>query len=425
MITCLGGNGREVRVGLKSSIRYAPPQVISCRKMFNVSSVPSEVFDQTADLQLKWLQLVCGECEVKGKFCRFKIVKSNSTGDEIECFGDLNPLTKELRSRQDTLMHADIKKITNQFKDKVGQGGYGTVYKGQLSYDVHVAVKILNNTKDNGEEFINEVGIIGTIHHINVVRLVGYCAEGFRRALIYEFLPNDSLEKFASSDHKKRSLGWKKLLEIAMGIAKGIEYLHQGCDQQILHFDIKPHNILLDDNLNPKISDFGQAKLCSKEQSVVSMMTARGTIGYIAPKVFSRNFGNVSHKSDIYSFGMLLLEVVGGKKNFDVMVSSTNQVYFPEWIYNCLEKGEELGIHIQDEGDAKIAKKLAIVRLWCIQWYPVDRPSMHVVIQILEGDGDTLIKPPNPFASTNPTMTTGQASGRPFNSELVVIVESE
>ncbi|KAI8565002.1 hypothetical protein RHMOL_Rhmol03G0226500 [Rhododendron molle] len=321
--------------------------------------------------------------------------------------------------------YADIKKITNQFKEKVGQGGYGTVYKGQLSNDVYVAVKILNSTKENGEDFINEVGIIGTIHHVNVVRLVGYCADGFRRALIYEFLPNDSLEKFASSNHRKRSLGWKKLLEIATGIAKGIEYLHQGCNQQILHFDIKPHNILLDDNLNPKISDFGQAKLCSKERSVVSMTTARGTIGYIAPEVFSRNFGNVSYKSDIYSFGMLLLEVVGGKKNFDVMVSSTNQVYFPEWIYNCLEKGEELGIHIQDEGDAKIAKKLAIVGLWCIQWYPVDRPSMHVVIQMLEGDGDTLIKPPNPFASTNPTMTTGQASGRPFNSELEVIVESE
>ncbi|KAI8565028.1 hypothetical protein RHMOL_Rhmol03G0229100 [Rhododendron molle] len=103
------------------------------------------------------------------------------------------------------------------------------------------------------------------------------------------------------------------------------------------------------------------------------MTTARGTIGYIAPEVFSRNFRNVSYKSDIYSFGMLLLEMVGGKKNFEVMVNSTNPIYFPEWIYNCLDSGEELRIRIQDEGDAKIAKKLAIVRLWCIQWYPVDR----------------------------------------------------
>ncbi|RVW33869.1 Rust resistance kinase Lr10 [Vitis vinifera] len=125
------------------------------------------------------------------------------------------------------------------------------------------------------------------------------------------------------------------------GIAKGIEYLHQGCDQRILHFDIKPHNILLDHNFNPKISDFGLAKLCSKEQSAVSMTVARGTIGYIAPEVLSKNFRNVSYKSDVYSFGMLLLEMVGGRKNIDVSVESTSQVYFPEWIYNHLDIGEE------------------------------------------------------------------------------------
>ncbi|KAF7149055.1 hypothetical protein RHSIM_Rhsim03G0202700 [Rhododendron simsii] len=443
-VTCLDGDGREVYAEYGEGLVYDQfglpglPPMLSCRKMYDLS-VPNEALHQ-ADLQLKWHQRVEGKflghdleiaCATLGSFLLLVIFiamywfyrqKKIKRKDhlKIERFLEDYRALKPAR-----YSYADIKKITNQFKDKVGQGGYGTVYRGQLSNDVYVAVKILNSTMGNGEEFINEVGIIGTIHHVNVVRLVGYCADGFRRALIYEFLPNDSLEKFASSDRDKRLLGWKKLLEIAMGIAKGIEYLHQGCDQQILHFDIKPHNILLDENLNPKITDFGLAKLCSKEQSVVSMTTARGTIGYIAPEVFSRNFGNVSYKSDIYSFGMLLLEMVGGKKNFDVMVNSTNQIYFPEWIYNRLDSGEELGIHIQDEGDAKIAKKLAIVGLWCIQWYPVDRPSMHGVIQMLEGDGDTLIKPPNPFASTNPTLATGQASGRPFNSELEVIVESE
>ncbi|KAI8565022.1 hypothetical protein RHMOL_Rhmol03G0228500 [Rhododendron molle] len=419
--TCLGGDGREVyaeKGEMSIGYSYDPPLMLSCRKIYNLS-VPIKAFHQ-ADLQLKWPRQVCDlKCETEGKFFGQKKIKRKDH-QKIETFlADYRALKPARYS------YADIKKITNQFKDKVGQGGYGIVYRGQLSNDVYVAVKILNSTKENGEEFINEVGIIGTIHHVNVVRLVGYCADGFRRALIYEFLPNDSLEKFVSSDRDKRLLGWKKLLEIAMGIAKGIEYLHQGCDQQILHFDIKPHNILLDENLNPKITDFGLAKLCSKEQSVVSMTTARGTIGYIAPEVFSRNFGKVSYKSDIYSFGMLLLEMVGGKKNFDAMVNSTNQIYFPEWIYNRLESGEELEIHIQDEGDAKIAKKLAIIGLWCIQWYPVDRPSMHGVIQMLEGDGDTLIKPPNPFASTNPTLATGQASGRPFNNELEVIVEFE
>jgi serine/threonine protein kinase len=296
--------------------------------------------------------------------------------------------------------YIDIKKITNQFTDKLGEGAYGTVFKGKLSTEVHVAVKILNTSKGNGEEFINEVGTMGTIHHVNVVRLVGFCADGFRRALVYEFLPNDSLEKLISSrDTKNSVLNWDKLQDISLGVAKGIEYLHQGCDQRIVHFDIKPHNVLLDQNFNPKISDFGLAKLCSKDQSAVSMTTARGTMGYIAPEVFSRNFGNVSSKADVYSFGILLLEIVGGRKNVDIMVENTSQVYFPEWIYNLLEQKEDIRIFIEDDGDAKIAKKLAIVGLWCIQWHPMNRPSMNDVVKMLEGEGDKLTMPPNPFAS--------------------------
>ena len=172
--------------------------------------------------------------------------------------------------------YAEIK-ITNQFQDKLGEGGYETVYKGKLSEEIYVAVKILNNSKGDGEEFINEVGIKGRIHHVHVVRLVGFCADGFSQALIYELLPNESLEKFIFSRKiTSHSLGWKKLQDIALGIAKGIEYLHQGCDQRILHFDIKPHNVLLYHNFNPKISDFGLAKLCYREQNAVSMIVARG-----------------------------------------------------------------------------------------------------------------------------------------------------
>ncbi|THG06701.1 hypothetical protein TEA_002719 [Camellia sinensis var. sinensis] len=260
--------------------------------------------------------------------------------------------------------YAEIKKITDNFKEKLGQGGYGTVYKGKFANDVHIAAKILNNVKGNGDDFINEVETIGRIHHVNVVRLVGYCADGFKRALVYEYLPNDSLEKFISSNQEKCSLGWERLQGIALGIAKGIEYLHQGCDQRILHFDIKPHNILLDHNFNPKISDFGLAKLCSKEQSAVSMTAARGTVGYIAPEVFSRNFGNVSYKSDVYSFGMLLLEMVGGRKNTYVTTQNTSEVYFPEWIYDRLN--HEQGIVVEEDGDAKIVKRITIVGLWCI-----------------------------------------------------------
>jgi serine/threonine protein kinase len=140
--------------------------------------------------------------------------------------------------------YTDIKRISNQFIEKFGKSAYGTVFKGKLSNETHVAVKILNTFKENGEEFINEVGTLGRIHHVNVVLLVGFCTDGFIRALVYEFLPNDSLEKFISSRAtKSRILNWDKLQNIALGIAKGIEYIHLRCDQRIIHLDIKPHNV--------------------------------------------------------------------------------------------------------------------------------------------------------------------------------------
>ncbi|XP_057434596.1 rust resistance kinase Lr10-like isoform X2 [Lotus japonicus] len=331
--------------------------------------------------------------------------------------------------------YADIKRITHQFKEKLGEGAHGAVYKGKLSTQILVAVKILNNSEgDDGTEFINEVGTMGKIHHVNVVRLLGFCADGFHRALVYDFFPNGSLQNFiisaSNNKDKKTFLGWEKLQEIALGIATGIDYLHQGCDQRILHFDINPHNVLLDDTLTPKITDFGLAKLCSKNRSTVSMTAARGTLGYMAPEVFSRNFGNVSYKSDIYSYGMLLLEMVGGRKN---IVNNTTgqendsvQVLYPDWIHGLLE-GKDMHVPIDDEeGDCGIAKKLAIVGLWCIQWHPMHRPSMKTVMQMLHGEGDKLKVPTNPFqpkASTSTSTSSTIVAAKRLNLELEVIQE--
>ncbi|WRX09569.1 Protein kinase domain - like 10 [Theobroma cacao] len=194
--------------------------------------------------------------------------------------------------------------MTNEFKKKLGQGGYGRVYKGELENGVPVAVKVLDNSRGNGEDFTNEVSTIGRIYHVNVVRLFGYCADGSNRALVYEFMPNKSLDKFIFPVNSNRpKLSWGKLQDIAIGVAKGIEYLHQGCDPRILHFDIKPQNILLDIDFNTKISYFGLAKLFPKKESDVSITAVRGTMGYIAPEVyFSGNIGNVSYKTDVYSF---------------------------------------------------------------------------------------------------------------------------
>ncbi|RZC86486.1 hypothetical protein C5167_030564 [Papaver somniferum] len=326
--------------------------------------------------------------------------------------------------------HAEIKKITNKFKTKLGQGGYGSVFEGKLSNNTQVAVKILDNSDggNNGEEFVNEVATIGRIHHLNVVRLLGFCVQGSMRALIYEFMPNSSLDKliFSAGREDQKLVGWQKLQKIAIGIARGIEYLHQGCDQRILHFDIKPQNILLDQNFTPKISDFGLAKLCSKGEDSgisVSMAATRGTLGYIAPEVVSRNFGTISYKSDVYSFGMLLLEMARGKKNTETKIETDgNEEYFPEWIYNCLIRGEDMGIQVEVD-DVDIVKKLVTVALWCIQWNPVDRPSMNAVLHMLEGNTENLVMPPNPFASTSSLPSSTSVLNHQRETELTVILE--
>ncbi|KAK0575036.1 hypothetical protein LWI29_033016 [Acer saccharum] len=226
--------------------------------------------------------------------------------------------------------YSQIKQMTNSFKVKLGQGGYGGVYKGRLHDGRDVAVKVLNESKGNGEEFINEVASISRTSHVNVVNLFGYCFQGRKRALIYEFVPNGSLEKFIYQKNPNyKQLKWEKLYQIAVGIARGLEYLHRGCNTRILHFDIKPHNILLDEDFNPKISDFDLAKIFPGRESVIPMTGACGTIGYIAPEVSCREFGEVSHKSDVYSYGMMVLEMVGRRKNLDVGVGKTSEIYFP------------------------------------------------------------------------------------------------
>ncbi|ONI21763.1 hypothetical protein PRUPE_2G087300 [Prunus persica] len=289
-VPCLRGSPGYRVHGISSDddLFYNLPYLKSCTRMYDALSLPFPTWDR--------------ECEARGKRCR---LKDNGINSEVECVhlkkasktmefvaagatlgsslllvlviavyrvNSANQKEKENQLKIERFLedykalkpsrysYADIKRITNQFKDKLGQGAYGTVFKGKLSSEFFVAVKVLNNSKGNGEEFVNEVGMMGHIHHVNVVRLVGFCADGFRRALVYEFFPNVSLQDFISSADSKHSfLGWEKLHDIAVGIAKGIEYFHQGCDHRILHFDIKPHNVLLDHNFTPKISDFGLA----------------------------------------------------------------------------------------------------------------------------------------------------------------------
>ncbi|XP_062079018.1 LEAF RUST 10 DISEASE-RESISTANCE LOCUS RECEPTOR-LIKE PROTEIN KINASE-like 2.1 [Humulus lupulus] len=293
--------------------------------------------------------------------------------------------------------YRDIRKMTKGFKEKLGEGGFGTVYKGQLSSGPFVAVKMLEKSKTNGQDFINEVATIGRIHHVNVVRLIGFCVEGARQALIYDFMSNGSLEKYIFSREKMSvSLSYTKVFEISLGIARGIEYLHQGCDMQILHFDIKPHNILLDENFIPKISDFGLARSCSLDNSLVSLTVARGTIGYIAPELFYKNIGRVSNKADVYSFGMMLMEMANQRKNVNALTKNSSHVYIPLLIHKQFNKGNDIEVdeHVTEE-ESKTIKKMAIVALWCIQLKPCDRPTMSQAIEMLESNLECLQVPPN------------------------------
>ncbi|KAB1205175.1 hypothetical protein CJ030_MR7G021997 [Morella rubra] len=308
--------------------------------------------------------------------------------------------------------YKEIKKMTNNFKDKLGEGGYGTVFKGTLRSGQLVAVKMLGKAKANGQEFISEVATIGRIHHVNIVQLVGFCVKGAERALVYEFMPKGSLNKYIFSQKEGIFLSSEKLYDIALGVAHGIEYLHRGCDMQILHFDIKPHNILLDDNFTPKVSDFGLARLYAVNDSIVSLTAVRGTLGYMAPELFYKNIGGLSYKADVYSFGMMLMEMAGRRKNVNVSIDHSSQVYFPTWVYDQLQDGKDIEIDNVTEEEKDICKKMIIVALWCIQMKPSYRPSMHEVVGTLEGELECLQMPPKPFISSpeRPTEDVGDRS---------------
>ncbi|KAK4711328.1 hypothetical protein R3W88_005841 [Solanum pinnatisectum] len=307
--------------------------------------------------------------------------------------------------------YSHIKRMTRGFKEKLGEGGYGSVYKGKLQSGRDVAVKMLNKPKAGGQDFMNEVATIGRIHHVNVVGLMGYCVEGTKGALVYDFMPNGSLDN------------WQRKYDIILGVARGIGYLHRGCDVRILHFDIKPHNILLDENFIPKISDFELAKLYPTDNSIVTLTAARGTIGYVAPELISRSIGTISYKVDVYSFGMLLMEMLDLKRH-EVANEENSSQYFPYYIYNKFNKGKEI---VVDEGanddEKKMVRKLALVALWCIQTNPIQLPSMSRVLEMLEGEVEVLEVPPLPL-QPQPIVHQIMGSSMTFSSDSMALLES-
>ncbi|KAL5982671.1 hypothetical protein ACLOJK_016747 [Asimina triloba] len=310
--------------------------------------------------------------------------------------------------------YSQITKFTSDFSNKLGQGGFGSVYKGVIkqgrrkdSKEVHVAIKVLKDSKQSEKQFMNEVATVGRIHHSNLVRMLGYCVEGKTRALVYEFGEKGSLEKFIHNTKRQSEevdsverLSPQQLYKIAIETARGILYLHQGCRSRILHCDIKPHNVLLDSNYSAKVADFGLARMIDKDRSHVTLTVGQGgTPGYAPPEMWSKSYGPITEKSDVYSYGMLLLEMAGGRKNYDEGASASSQIYFPEWAFQQVARGGiEGGVDEKEiEGeDGNVVRRMCLVGLWCIQHIPMKRPSMSKVIQMLEGTAE-IGRPPHPF----------------------------
>ncbi|WCJ40549.1 G-type lectin S-receptor-like serine/threonine-protein kinase SD2-5 [Euphorbia peplus] len=283
---------------------------------------------------------------------------------------------------------SDLCKATKNFSMKIGHGGFGSVYLGVLPDGTRLAVKQLEGVGQGKKEFRAEVSIIGSVHHVHLVKLKGFCTEGSNRLLVYEYLVKGSLDKWIfKNDEESSLLDWDTRYNIAIGMAKGLAYLHEECEVKIVHCDIKPENVLLDDNFTAKVSDFGLAKLMSRDDSLV-YTTVRGTRGYLAPEWITHN--PISEKSDVYSYGIVLLEIIGGRKNYDSSESSEKS-HFPSYSFKMLEEGRlreivdpKLDMNENDEQFERfvIAVKVA---LWCIQEDMQMRPPMSRVVQMLEG----------------------------------------
>ncbi|XP_068339213.1 G-type lectin S-receptor-like serine/threonine-protein kinase LECRK3, partial [Pyrus communis] len=295
--------------------------------------------------------------------------------------------------------YMEMKGATNGFKEELGRGAFATVFKGVLASEdgKPVAVKRLDTmVRENDLEFKAEVTAIGRTNHKNLVQLLGFCNEGQHRILVYEFMSNGSLASFLFGESRP---SWYRRREIALGTARGILYLHEECSIQILHCDIKPQNILLDDSFNARIADFGVAKLLKIEQTRTTTRF-RGTRGYVAPEWFKSL--PVTVKADVYSFGILLLEIVCCRKNYEAKMEDEDQMILADWAYHCYEQNKlhQLFRNDDDEDDeamedVKMMENYVMIAMWCIQEDLSLRPTMKKVTQMLEGTVEVSV-PPNP-----------------------------
>ncbi|CAM8876710.1 unnamed protein product [Rhodiola kirilowii] len=316
---------------------------------------------------------------------------------------DVEKLVKTLNDSSLNFKYSTIEKATDSFSDanKLGQGGFGTVYKGVLADGREIAVKrLFFNNRHRAADFYNEVNIISSVDHKNLVRLLGCSCSGPESLLVYEYLPNRSLDRFIFDSTRGKVLTWDKRYEVISGTAEGLVYLHETSKIKIIHRDIKASNILLDLKLRPKIADFGLARSFQEDKSHISTAIA-GTLGYMAPEYLAH--GQLTEKADVYSFGVLVLEIITGRQNnrsrtaeyTDSIVTLTWKHFQNKTLEDLLDPNLLLQSYHNSNTKTEVTRVLHIALL-CTQEFSSLRPAMSKVLEMLRKMDEPLPAPTNP-----------------------------
>ncbi|MBA0748141.1 hypothetical protein Gogos_004990 [Gossypium gossypioides] len=312
-----------------------------------------------------------------------------------------------------------IEAATNNFAEvnKIGAGGFGSVYKGILADGQEIAVKRLSTSSGQGaDEFQTEVVLVAKLQHRNLVKLLGYCLERKERILVYEFVPNKSLDHFIFDPEKQRQLDWPQRYKIIKGIARGLLYLHSDSRLKIIHRDLKASNILLDEDIIPKISDFGMAKIVGENKSLQHTKRIAGTYGYMSPEYAVH--GRFSEKSDVFSFGILILEIVCGKRNTSFCHSAYTDNLLT-YVWRQWKNGKPIGVMDSALGDSYVSNEVVRcihIGLLCVQEDPEARPTMARVVLMLSSSSVTLPLPQR-TAFYFGTITEGKPSRTDYKSD--------